>query len=158
MNRLTKLLTYLQAQHPEENWRQYLGGQGGGPDWSRIVISGFSQGAGMAAFIAKREPVPRVVCFSGPSDLVGQTTTLAPWIVGSGVTPPARWFVEYHKREPAATALAQAYSVMKIPSANLEVFDIDVAGAKPGTLPFHVSTVSNGLYGPLWRTMFGKSP
>src|SRR6201999_846545 len=147
MTRLAKLLAYLQAQHPDENWRQYLGGQGGGPDWPHIVVSGFSQGAGMAAFIAKREPVPRAVCFSGPSDTVGKTSTPAPWITGGGVTTPAHWFVSYHKREPAAAILAQAYTVMKIPAANINVFDMDVAGnPKPGTLPYHVSTVSNAAY------------
>ena len=65
--RLTKLLQYLDQLQPDVHWGRYLNGDR--PDWSQIVISGLSQGAGMAAYIAQRESVARVVLFSSPWDL-----------------------------------------------------------------------------------------
>src|SRR5262249_31524392 len=46
--RLTALLRNLAKQHPGEGWKTYLSGDA--PDWSKIVLSGLSQGAGMAAY------------------------------------------------------------------------------------------------------------
>ena len=65
--RLSMLLQALDARHPGEGWGQYLDGDR--PRWDRIVVSGLSQGAGMAAFIAKKHEVARVVLFSSPWDL-----------------------------------------------------------------------------------------
>lgn len=50
--RLVALLTALDKQRPGEGWAGYL--KGGQPDWSRFVVSGLSQGAGMAAYIAMK--------------------------------------------------------------------------------------------------------
>ena len=43
-NRLEKLLTHLNKQYPKENWEQYLNGTQF--NWSKIIISGHSQGGG----------------------------------------------------------------------------------------------------------------
>jgi len=51
------------------------------PKWGRIVLAGQSQGAGMAAFIAKRQAAARVILFSSPWDFVvsdGNARRLAP--------------------------------------------------------------------------------
>ncbi len=88
--RLVKLLQYLDVQHPDEHWGDYL--IGGEPNWSRIVISGHSQGAGMAAYIAKRKAVARVVLFSSPWDYVKSSRQPAPWLSETSATPPERWF------------------------------------------------------------------
>jgi hypothetical protein len=58
VNRLVKLLVTLDRQHPPEGWGAYL--DNGAPRWDRIVVSGHSQGAGMAAFIAQRRKVARM--------------------------------------------------------------------------------------------------
>jgi len=50
--RLTKLLAALDKVHPAQGWGRYL--KDGKPDWSQIAVSGLSQGAGMAAYIAQR--------------------------------------------------------------------------------------------------------
>jgi len=104
VNRLAKLLRYLDENHPTEGWSGYL--HGDLPDWSRIVVSGLSQGAGMAAYLAHRERVARVVLFSSPWDYSLETRSLAPWIAEPGVTPPELWFAEYHRREKTAELIA----------------------------------------------------
>ncbi len=158
VNRLTKLLVYLDGQHPGEGWGGYLAE--GAPDWSRIVISGASQGAGMAAYIAKVTPVARVVLFSGPWDYYGFSRVLAPWLAAPSVTPPERWFGEYHKRENTAALISEAYGALHIPRSNIRVFDLDLPPAyRPRRTenPYHGSTIHLAAYEPEWRFLFGRS-
>ena len=70
------------------------------PKWGRIVLAGQSQGAGMAAFIAKRQAAARVILFSSPWDFVvsdGNARRLAAWISAPSKTPPERWFGGYQQ-------------------------------------------------------------
>ncbi len=99
VNRLIKILEYLNAKRPSEGWDTYL--SNGEPDWSRIAVGGHSQGAGMAAFIAKEHDVARVLLFSSPWDFQ-RATGLSPWLRAPSATPPDRWFAAYHIREPMA--------------------------------------------------------
>lgn len=159
VNRLVKLLEYLDQQHPQEQWGSYL--NNGAPDWSRIVVSGLSQGAGMAAYIAKHESVARVVLFSSPWDYYGsRQEILAPWLSEASATPPERWFAEVHKREHTAGLIVRAYKALQIPPENILVFNLDIP---PGVHthsdnPFHTTTVKLPGYEPQWRVLFGHSP
>src|SRR5262249_9494222 len=109
VNRLVKLLQYLDLNHPDGGWGSYI--QNGEPNWQRIVVSGQSQGAGMAAFIAKQREVARVILFSSPWDFVLRhgRRELAPWLALPSQTPPDRWFGGYHARENMAGLLARSY-------------------------------------------------
>jgi len=51
VNRAEKLLAYLDRQFPTEAWGQYL--TSGSLDWSKVVISGHSQGGGHAGVLTK---------------------------------------------------------------------------------------------------------
>lgn len=64
VQRFVKLLGALHKEHPAENRGQYLDGDA--PRWDRIAVAGHSQEAGMAAYIAQRKQVARVVLLSGP--------------------------------------------------------------------------------------------
>lgn len=55
VNRLLKLLVFLDRAEPQQNWAGYL--DNGALNWRRIAFAGQSQGAGMAAYIAKGQPV-----------------------------------------------------------------------------------------------------
>jgi hypothetical protein len=159
VNRLVRLLEYLVRNHPGEGWADFLAA--GEPNWGRIVISGLSQGAGMAAYIAKRKPVARVVLFSSPWDYSLHSRTLAPWIGEPSVTPPERWFAEYHKRENTADVIAKAYVALQIPAANIRVFDLEIPWGTHrgnGKNPYHGSTIKVPGYEPQWRFLFGHSP
>ncbi len=93
-NRLTKLLQFLAAQYPEEGWSRFLAHDK--PKWSRIAVSGFSQGGGEAAMIAKLRLVARVVMFSAPTDSVG--TKAPPWLA-THMTPSDRYWGLAHDRD-----------------------------------------------------------
>jgi hypothetical protein len=158
VNRLVKLLEYLQERDPSQHWDAYL--LDGQPRWSRIVVSGLSQGAGMAAYIAKKRAVARVVLFSSPWDFQRSSRELAPWLVDPSATAPERWFAEYHRREKTAALIAGAYQALRIPQANVRVFDLDLPRDMKfkSENPFHVSTIKVPAYAPEWEFLFGHSP
>lgn len=154
VTRLVKLLQYLDARYPDEHWGTYLAG--GEPDWSKIAVSGLSQGAGMAAYIAKKRLVRRVVLFSSPWDFTGRDRQLAPWIAAPSLTPPERWYAEYHQRENTAGLLAQSYKLLGIPDSHVLVFDGEPPNAN-GPNPYHGSTIKLPVYVPQWKTLFGTA-
>jgi hypothetical protein len=162
VNRLVKLLAYLDRQDPQQKWGNYL--ESGAPSWSRIALAGQSQGAGMAAYIAKRELVGRVILFSSPWDFVqssGNDRMLAPWIAAPGKTPPERWFGGYHARENDAALLTKSYAALRIPPENIRIFRRDLpASQKQGEdkNPFHGQGLMNPAYGEERALFLGRSP
>ncbi|HEY6455756.1 MAG TPA: hypothetical protein VIY90_10805 [Steroidobacteraceae bacterium] len=158
VNRLTKLLAYLSRHDSKGNWGSYM--PNGELDWSRIVVSGPSQGAGMAAYMAKKESVARVVLFSSPEDYLEPSRALAPWISGPSATPPERWFAEYHRRENHAMLISRAYATLGIPPNHIRVFNLDLPTVLQGRgdNPYHGSTIRVSGYAPQWIFLFGHSP
>jgi dienelactone hydrolase len=161
VHRLTALLTLLDARHPGEGWSAYI--ENGQPRWSRIAVSGLSQGAGMAAYIARRAEVYRVVLFSSPWDNYGRNKQLAPWLTdGRSATPPDRWFAAYHAKEPTADLIERAYRALRIPSDHIRKFTLE----PNGRAQYHPSGVANGAtprgadglpsYLPEWKFLLGK--
>lgn len=155
VSRLAAALKALDRAAPEEGWGAYLDSDR--PRWNRIVVSGLSQGAGMAAYIAREHEVRRVVLFSSPWDFMMPGRRLAPWINGTGATPASRWFAEYHRREKTADLLAQSYRALKIPADHVLVFDRDLPPGRDVAdgNPFHGSTVRDTGYAPQWRVLYG---
>jgi dienelactone hydrolase len=164
VNRLAKLLAALQRAHPTEGWADYL--ENGQPRWSKIAVSGLSQGAGMAAYIAQKTRVVRVILFSSPWDNYGAGQTLAPWLTaGHGETPADRWFAAYHQQEPTAATIARAYAALGIPPSQIRVFTLEPAPNAPTA--YHPSVVANGAtprtsdgkpaYLEEWRFLLGSA-
>jgi pimeloyl-ACP methyl ester carboxylesterase len=92
LNRLLRLLQYLQTTYPEENWQQFL--DGSAIKWERIVTAGHSQGGGHAAFAAKLFPVNRVIMISWTD--WAQPGKTASWIREPGATPDSAYFGFIH--------------------------------------------------------------
>jgi hypothetical protein len=140
VHRLVALLSALDRAHPTEGWAGYLSGSQ--PRWDRIAVSGLSQGAGMAAYIATRTPVARVILFSSPWDSYGRDRRLAPWITaGPGATSSDRWYAAYHAREPTANQIERAYAALRIPAAHVRVFTLEPAAG--ASAAYHPSGVGN---------------
>ena len=161
--RLVKLLQFLDAQHPEQGWGTYL--KNGEPNWDRMVVSGLSQGAGMAAYIAKVKRVERVVLFSSPWDTtvastgITKTARPAPWLYKSSATPLEHWFAEYNTRENTVNLIMPAYQALQIPADQIHLFSLDIPANINfnSTNPYHLSTVKLPGYIPQWRQMFGHA-
>jgi predicted esterase len=165
VNRLTKLLSKLDHDHPSDGWGQYLAA--GSPNWQRIVVAGHSQGAGMAAYIAQKKHVARVILFSSPWDFYGRDRQLAPWIFnGPGATPAESWFAAYHKKENTAALIERAYKGLKIPPTHIRALTLEPSRMF-GENPYHLSVVGNGTtprerdgafsYAGDWRFLLGHS-
>lgn len=86
-NRLIKLLIYLRTQSPNDNWGQFLIDDAN-LNWSKIVVSGHSQGGGHAGIIGRYHSVARVVMFAA-MDFNGRANSPANWIAQPNTTPNA---------------------------------------------------------------------
>lgn len=170
--RLVATLRYLQAHYPDEAWGDYLDPEGR-PAWRRIVVAGHSQGAGLAAFIAKRFEVARVVMFSSPWDYYhalvdGRDKRLVSgWVGQPSATPPDRWFGLFHASEPNARRILAAYKALQVPPSHIRLVKLPPRNASFSSHPFHVS-VSVDYATPLdekrhpaylddWRFVFGDA-
>ena len=95
-NRAIKLLAFLQHEHPDQNWGQFL--EEGHVAWEKVAVAGQSQGGGHAAIIATRYLVARVICFGAPKDFNKYHNEPAEWYHAS-VTPPERYFAFNNPRD-----------------------------------------------------------
>jgi hypothetical protein len=154
--RLAALVKYLDREHPADGWSQYLASNGQ-PQWSRILVSGLSQGAGMAAYIAESHLVYRVVLFSSPWDNIGRDHRPAPWRYQPSVTPMDLWWAERHVQENTTELIANAYRALRIPKDHILLFDQGLPkDPEPGEKnPYHPSTIRNPAYEPQWRILYG---
>lgn len=100
-NRLIKLLIYLRNQAPNDNWGQFLINDST-VNWSKIIISGHSQGGGHAGTIGRFHAVVRVVMFAA-MDFNGPTNSPANWISVPASTPnastPDKFWAFSHTRD-----------------------------------------------------------
>lgn len=149
VNRLTKLLVYLSENDKAGNWDAYL--EGGKPKWSEIAVSGQSQGGGMAAFIAKKHLVARVVDFSGGWDYA-KKGQIANWYFNKSITPANLWYGTYHTTEPRAKTIKETYEAMEIPEEHIYPFNLVVPEGKKG----HSNGVRNIGYKSQWIALLGK--
>ncbi|MDB2385522.1 hypothetical protein N9V96_03525 [Polaribacter sp.] len=149
-NRLTKLLVYLSKTDVDGNWSYYLN-EDHKLDWDKIAVSGQSQGGGMAAFIAKRNLVARVIDFSGGWDY-SKVNKIATWYNEKSITPPEVWYGTYHAKEANATTIRESYEAMKIPEDNIFVFDLEVPEGRRA----HSNGVRNINYINYWIKALGK--
>jgi hypothetical protein len=167
VSRLTELLRYLAKNHPNDGWEGYLLPDGT-LNWSRIAVGGHSQGAGMAAFIAKEHQVYRVVLFSSPWDFHAPNQMLSPWLSKPPATPMNRWYAAYHVREPMAPLIQRAYAALGIPPAQIHALTLEPnrsAVSLAGNMIYHVSVVGDyttpltaggsPAYLPDWLSMLG---
>ncbi len=101
VNRIAKLVAYMARTYPDEGWAQYLDANNA-PQWSRIGLSGHSQGGGHAVFMAKLFSVDRVSFYAAPVDWRLPSDTPAGWLSQPGATPSERYFGLAHLRDPIA--------------------------------------------------------
>ena len=147
VNRLEKLLTHLASTDADGGWNAYL--KSGQPNWDIISVTGQSQGGGMAAFIAKKIEVNRVIDFSGGWDF-SAPKTIAKWYYNDSVTPPGRWYGTYHSQEPMAQTIDETYKAMGIPESQIYSLSKDVQEGRKA----HSQGVRNTEYSDLWATLF----
>lgn len=95
--RAIKLLQYLNITYPSQNWGQFI--VGNLIDWSKVVTSGHSQGAGNALYFASLSPLDRCIMFSGANDFSNFYNSAPNWISGSFATPKSKIFSFLHLQD-----------------------------------------------------------
>lgn len=155
--RLVAALSKLDATYPGEGWGHYLDGDQ--PRWGDILVSGLSQGAGMAAWIAKRYEVRRVVLFSSPWETTGADHRPAPWIGAPSATPIARWQAAYNTREKTVSLITAAYALLGLSSAQIHVLSLDLPEGRnfTGPNPYHPIGIRDVRYAGEWKAMYGNA-
>ncbi len=141
--RLTKLLQYLVKFDKKGNWNNYL--ENGAPKWNEIIVTGQSQGGGMAAFIAKKKLVHRMISFSGGWDYAAKNK-IAGWYANESITPAERWFGTYHAEEPKAETIDASYVAMEIPKDQIFRLTKKVREGRRA----HGEAIRNTTYKELW--------
>jgi pimeloyl-ACP methyl ester carboxylesterase len=95
-NRLLKALQYLQANYPTRGWGQFYSGTN--LLWTNVMVCGHSQGAGMAAMLAKTRRVDRCVMLADMDWWVAGNRPYN-WMSLAPQTPVDRWFLLAHRRD-----------------------------------------------------------
>jgi hypothetical protein len=173
LNRLTKALLYLHAQHPSDGWNQFLGA-GNSIRWDLIRVSGLSQGGGLAGYIAKtKQTVDRACFFSSPADWNSLGNQPAGWVVAPGnLTPASRVYGFNNTQDPIVPLphIKKTWLAFGMDSMGA-IVDIDATQTYAGThemttslgtsISAHTSTASDlntpmtsggtPLYLPVWN-------
>jgi hypothetical protein len=111
--RLTALLRYLHHHRPRDGWGQFISEQGA-VAWDKIVVSGNSQGAGHAAYMAKTRRVHRVGVYAGPSDWVNETNSPVNWYHLPSLTPASVYFGFVHSPDRLANSSGNPMQVTDV--------------------------------------------
>lgn len=96
--RATKLLLFLKATYPDQNWGQYIT-PSNTIAWNKVIVAGHSQGSGHACYLGKTNLVDRVVMFSGPNDFSTHFNAPANWLIQTGQTPLTKHFSLLHTQD-----------------------------------------------------------
>lgn len=98
--RLFSLLSYLALHRPQDGWENFI--PGGEIDWSKVYLSGHSQGSGHAALQGKRKSLGRISLYSGVSDYHQGESIAAPWLGESSITASTEYFGLIHTGDTTA--------------------------------------------------------
>jgi len=90
-NRILKLLIFLDEEYPTEGWGEFLTSNND-IEWSKITLSGHSQGGGHAVYLAKNHSVDRVITFASPNEFSDFFQAPAPWLSEPGLTPDEKFY------------------------------------------------------------------
>lgn len=160
--RLTKVLSYLDEQAPNEGWGKYLTDpvNGAAPIWTNIIVAGHSSGSSTAGRMSKLRELGGVLMLSGPNDNLNDVPSK--WMSEPARTPVQRiWafsdtddaqYPQHKKGWTAMGLLGPATSIdgLQAPFNNAH----RLTTSKPGG--GHNSTnQGNGDYTAVWRYALG---
>lgn len=103
--RTMRLLQYLAATYPNQNWGQFF--LGNSIDWSKVVTAGHSQGAGHALYFASINNVERCIMFSGANDFSYYYNAPPNWISGNFASPKNKIFSLLHLQDEVVPYASQ---------------------------------------------------
>lgn len=109
-NRLIRLLEHLGKADSGGNWGQFL--SNGKINWSKIAVSGHSQGGGHAGLIAVKHRVARAVMTGAPKDFDRSRNAPAAWYK-KPATPVSGFFTLNHELDRQGCNYEQQLEICK---------------------------------------------
>ncbi len=100
-NRLQKLLVYLSSRQPGQGWNQFLDNSNQ-VNWSKLVVTGHSQGGGHTYMIAKLHEVARAIMLGSPKDFSRYFGKPPDGFDSNTKTPLDRFFAFNHMQDRKA--------------------------------------------------------
>ena len=88
VNRITKMIQYLDNLNPSQNWGQFLDADDN-IKWELVSLAGHSQGSAHTLYISKRVNLFRASFFSGPNGFELSDGSLPAWMAQPGATSMA---------------------------------------------------------------------
>lgn len=167
-DRLINLLQFLANKYPGQRWGDYLSNQQT-PEWSKILLAGHSQGAGHAAYLAKKRLVHRVILFSGPNDYSSYYQAAGNWLQMPGLTSAANHYALVHELDEIVPFTNQVVNLKALGLLTPEESPMPAGGLtstfnearalsiNSPALSFHNSTVgANPQLPTIWKYLFGR--
>jgi hypothetical protein len=167
--RTIKLLQFLKTAYPDQNWGQYLTSSGS-LQWSKIIISGHSQGSGHACYLGKKNLVDRIVMFSGPNDYSTNFNASANWLFQTSQTPTNKYFGLLHTQDEivpfnyqvanfralgllTTSQMPTLVDNLTAPYGNANTMSLNVSA-----LSYHNSTIgANSILPAIWTYMLTRN-
>ncbi len=128
VNRITKLLIYLHANYPSENWDAYLTASNT-VKWESVVVSGHSQGGGHMAFLAKYRKVDRVIAFASPNEYSTHFSAPATWVSLPSATADSNYYA-FGNRFDEVVDFSKQYAVWKGLNMHTPIDSFNVEGQR----------------------------
>jgi hypothetical protein len=164
-NRLVKVVQYLAKRYPNEGWNQFLD-RDDSLLWSKLVLTGQSQGGGHAAVLAMQHEVARVLMFGSPKDFNIHFQKPAKWYSAPSATPLDRFFSFVHDADEGhgctypqqlenyrAMKLMPRYRVINVDQASPPYQHTRLLTSSRSVKNPHASVISNGNYANVWAYM-----
>jgi len=162
-SRLHLLLRYLAANFPGEQWAQFLA-PNGVIEWSRLILSGQSQGGGHAALMAKQHQVAKVLMFGSPKDFNIHFNQPARWFADPSATPLERFFSFVHSQDEGhgctyaqqlenyrALGLMPKYAVVNVDETAAPYGHNRLLTTKRAAKNPHGAPIGDAFYRPVWE-------
>ena len=127
--------------------------------WENIIVAGFSQGAGVAAWLSRNYPLHGILMFDGGADQctdASGASVPANWFNGADVSAGRPKFVVYHARglpqpslHPSFVALGLSGTPFELDDPALDVIDQDPPS--PASYTNHTPPPGVGAHGSMAR-------
>ncbi|MEP6512647.1 MAG: hypothetical protein ABJA79_02175 [Parafilimonas sp.] len=168
-NRIIKMILYLDANYPAENWKRFLNANNE-ICWDKLSVAGHSQGSDHAMYMSKARSVLRAGFFGGPGSFKLNNGQYPTFMQEPGVTPDENLYGFNHTKDLVRqwADVRPTWEVLGLPGMPNSVDDRMVNGAHKLTTSLqsndaHSAIVSdsatpndangNPLYEPVWDYM-----
>jgi hypothetical protein len=159
VTRVEKALAHLSREFPKEGWGRFLSSDGR-VRWELVAAAGHSQGAGMAAYLAKKFALARVCLLSGTGDFSRPAWAYASWLKGESATPADRFYAMAHEKESGYRAIMGGYQVLGLDKAHILTVSLPPAqggalgGSEHGSTATDAATPKNADGSPAYRSQW----